>query len=185
MEIKLENVSYFDHEVLSGDWIHSPHKVNKHLDNCSLSINSGSLVGIIGSSHETIYLLKLIGLQYSNSGHLLGHLRHDNSLRKNAASCCYRDIAFLPLQFNCQYFHHLTVYNYLYWSAQLRLSLSVTNGTLSECANRAREVCHLVELNSSSFIHELETGQIFLLSLATELLTSPTLICIESPIDAE
>jgi ABC-type multidrug transport system ATPase subunit len=181
MEVKLENVSYYDHEVLSGDWINSPHKINKHLDNCSLTLSSGTLIGIIGSPSETLYLLKLISLKYLNSGQILGSLRHDHSIRKNS-SCCYRDIAFIPHQFNCQYFHYLTVSHYLYWSAQLRLPYTTT---VSECSHRAREVCHLVELNSSLFIHELEHGQLFLLSLATELLTSPTLICIESPIDDE
>jgi energy-coupling factor transporter ATP-binding protein EcfA2 len=55
--------------------------------------------------------------------------------------------------------------------------------TTSECHNRVHEICRLLDLNASLFIHELEDGQLFLLSLATELVTNPPLICIESPID--
>lgn len=179
MEIKLENVSYYDHEIIKGDCLNSPHKIHKYLDNCSATITSGTLVGIIGSPSETKNLLQLISLR-NLSGQVLGHIQHDNSIRKIGTSC-YRDIAYISStsSANCQYFHYLTITNYLLWSIQLRSILS----SLSEYTNRVYEICHLLDLNGSLHIHELEEGQLFLLSLATELVTNPTLICIESPID--
>lgn len=165
---------------MQGDWINSPHRVNRHLHNISLAISPGSLVGIIGSAEETIYLLKLLSLRHA-TGQITGHIQHDNSIRKIGISC-YRDIAFISASSSqhCLYFHYLTISKYLFYSIQLRLPYLSS----AESHNRVHEICRLIDLSASLFIHELEDGQLFLLSLANELVTNPPLICIESPIDS-
>jgi ABC-type multidrug transport system ATPase subunit len=173
MEVSLQSVSFFDFDVNVPD-LGSKKKMEKYLDKASLSISAGSVVAVIGSPTYSRHLLELISLR-KRKGHIAGHVNHDSSIRKNGSH--FRDIAYVK-DFDSHYFDYLTVFDFLWWAARLRLTLS-----LAECSTRAREAALLVDLNCLSWVRELNSGQRILLALASELVSSPSLICVESPID--
>ena len=171
MEISLESVSFFDFGDRS---VGSKQKLEKYLDKTNLTITPGSVVAIVGSPSHSQHLLELIALR-KRHGHIAGRVHHDNSTRKNGSY--FRDIAYVR-DFDSHYFDYLTVFDFLWWAARLRLSVS-----LAECSTRAREAALLVDLNCLSWVRELNSGQRILLALAAELVSAPSLICVQSPID--
>lgn len=172
MEVSLQSVSFFDFDTNVP--LGSRKKLEKYLDNASISISAGSVVAIIGSPTYSRHLLELVSLR-KRKGHIAGHINHDSSIRKNGSH--FRDVAYVK-DFDSHYFDYLTVFDFLWWAARLRLTLS-----LAECSTRAREAALLVDLNCLSWVRELNSGQRILLALASELVSSPSLICVENAID--
>lgn len=164
---------YFDILVSKSPYL--SHELERHrlLENCTIHCKAGYVTSFLGDAKTTSCLLKLISLR-SQDGIMAGELYHDNVIRKQGQ---FTDIAYVTT-FNSHYFDHLTVSDYLRWAAQLRLSNS-----LMECQAIAMEVSGLVGVEPTSQVKDLSGGERILLSLASELVSSPTLLCLDRPLE--
>lgn len=141
------------------------------LNKVSLHLNPGSITAIMGLGHNYKYLLECLSLR-QNDGLLGGKILHDGAVRKTAI---YKDIAFIK-DIGISHFESLTVFDYLYYGARLR----VTHGVI-ECRERARLAARVVGLEGSTKIGRLSKAEVRILSIAAELVGNPTLICLVDP----
>ncbi len=96
----------------------------------------------------------------------------DGAVRKSGI---YKDIVLIN-DIGISHFDSLTVFDYLYYGARLRL----THGVI-ECRERARQAARLVGLEGSTTIGKLSKSAVRILSVAAELVGNPTLICLIDP----
>ena len=82
----------------------------------------------------------------------------------------YQDISYITRDSNT-YYEGLTVFDFLYFGARLRLALNQV-----ECREKIREVIKLTGLDGGLKIHRLRRGALVLLAIALELVNSPTLL---------
>ena len=172
MDIHVSNC-YFDILVSKSPYLRNELERYRLLENCTVHCKAGYVTSLMGDAKTTLCLLKLISLR-SQDGIMAGDIHHDNVIRKQGH---FTDIAYVTT-FNSHYFDHLSVSDYLRWAAQLRLSLS-----LIECQAVAMEVAGLVNIEPTSQVKDLSRGERILLSLASELVSSPTLLCLERPLE--
>ena len=206
MEVVLKNVSFSDSSLTHSKHSFLPAASNIGVDtnsksrrtlleSVSVTLGAGSVTALYGFGNGPSSLLNVVGLQQATSGHIAGSLLFDNSIRSPGP---YSDIAFVTKKYtNC--FLELTVFDFLYWSARLR----VTHGAI-ECRseiiciffltiylyslrtffvyrNRATEAAKLIRLDSSLKLANLKNDQLRLLSIGSELVSNPTLICLDDP----
>lgn len=131
----------------------------------------GSVTAIMGLGHNYTFLLECISLR-QNEGMLGGKVLHDGAVRKNAI---YKDISLIK-DIGISHFESLTVFDYLYYGARLR----ITNGVI-ECRERARLAARIVGLEGNTKIGRLSKSEVRILSIAAELVGHPTLICLVDP----
>lgn len=112
-------------------------------------------------------------------GYLSGKILYDSVARKNG---WFKDIVHIKFNKNSQlserYYNRLSVFEYLYYGARLRISYGVI-----ECRERTRNAIKLVGLDSSATVNTLTASELRMLSIAVELVGNPTLLCLENPID--
>jgi ABC-type multidrug transport system ATPase subunit len=173
MEVTASNLCFYSEPQKSiwGNNSNNANQIDNKIDNVTFRIIPGTVTAIIG--HNTNDLLEIIALRHKN-GHTTGKLYHDKTIRKSAS---YRDIVYI-YNLDLHYFNHLTVFEYLFWSAMLRLWLSE-----SECGTRGKEAAKLIGLDLDTKIYLLSKHERILLIIASELVSLPTLICINSPLD--
>jgi ABC-type transporter Mla maintaining outer membrane lipid asymmetry ATPase subunit MlaF len=142
------------------------------LNKVSLTLPPGSVSVVLGVGKGYRYLLECIALRRQD-GQMAGKLQYDGVTRKRDF---YRDIAFVN-DFGFAHFGSLTVFDYLYFGARLRLSLGVV-----ECRERARQACRSVGLDGALQLHQLGPAELRIASIALEIVGNPTLVIALDPI---
>jgi ABC-type multidrug transport system ATPase subunit len=125
----------------------------------------------MGLGHNYKYLLECISLRQIE-GMIGGKIHYDGSARKPGI---YKDIVLIN-DIGITHFESLTVFDYLYYGARLR----VNHGVI-ECRERARLAGRLVGLDGNTKIGRLSKSEVRILSIAVELVGNPTLICLIDP----
>ena len=120
MEVTLQGVSFWDSSpVQTGGFLSTaegkPTKVL--LGAVSVKFSAGTLSALYGYGSGPSSLLNLVSLRYSGIGHLAGSILFDNSVRSAGSYC---DIAVVSNR-NLNCFLDLSVFEYLFWSARLRV----------------------------------------------------------------
>ena len=170
MEVVVEGVSYLvqkENDILHNPWsVFEPQERVLLLNNVNLYLKSGSISCFIGTGEGQKRLLELIALKQTK-GFMSGNILHDNLVRPYGN---YEDISYVTRDSNT-YYEGLTVFDFLYFGARLRLALNQV-----ECREKIREVIKLVALDGGLKIHRLRKGEMVMLAVALELVTSPTLL---------
>jgi ABC-type multidrug transport system ATPase subunit len=176
MEVIVEGVSYLM-QTQKSFWenpsnLFAPPERTLLLNNINLYLKSGSITCFLGTGDGQKRLLELIALKQTE-GFMSGNILHDNLIRPNGN---YKDIAYVTRD-NNTYYEGLTVFDYLYFGARLRLTL-----TQIETREKIREVIKLVGLDGGLKINRLRKGEMVLLAIALELVNSPTLLILDNPV---
>ena len=141
------------------------------VDKISLNLKPASVTAIMGLGPGPKSLLKLIALRHK-FGIATGKILYDGVERSNDF---YKDIAFIH-DVGIFDFDGLSVFDYLYYGAKLRIEHSAT-----ECRERARQAAKALDLQVATKLGKLTKGELRLLAIATELVANPTLMCIVDP----
>lgn len=178
MEVVVEGASYLVQTKKSA-WdspanVFSPQERILLLNNINLYLKSGSITCFLGTGDGQKRLLELMALKQTE-GYMSGNILHDNVIRPNGN---YKDIAYITRDSNT-YYEGLKVFDYLYFGARLRLTF-----TQIETREKIREVIKLVGLDGGLKINRLRKGEMVMLAIALELVNSPTLLILESPIQS-
>jgi ABC-type multidrug transport system ATPase subunit len=184
MEVKISSFSYLLEKKKRGllyntvKLISDSISLNKNQAESSLLLNKvsmqllpGSITALMGLGHNYKYLLECISLRQIE-GMIGGKIHYDGSARKPGI---YKDIVLIN-DIGITHFESLTVFDYLYYGARLR----VTHGVI-ECRERARLAGRLVGLDGNTKIGRLSKSEVRILSIAVELVGNPTLICLIDP----
>lgn len=178
MEVVVEGASYLmqtKKSILDNPAnLFAPQERKLLLNNINLYLKSGSITCFLGTGDGQKRLLELIALKQT-SGFMSGNILHDGMIRPNDN---YKDIAYVARDSNT-YYEGLTVFDYLYFGARLRLTL-----TQIETREKIREVIKLVGLDGGLKINRLRRGEMVMLAVSLELVNSPTLLILENPIHA-
>jgi ABC-type branched-subunit amino acid transport system ATPase component len=143
------------------------------LQNINLSIKPGTVTTFFGVGNGYAALLECISLTRTASTRIVGgDVQYDRSRRKSGA---YKDIVYL-CETGASHFDSLSVCEYLYYCARLR-----TAHDSAECHERARMACRVVGLDSVALIANLTKTDVCLLTIAGELVGSPSTLCIKHP----
>jgi ABC-type multidrug transport system ATPase subunit len=176
MEVKLQSVSVLVEEkpqVLSKSYVTGARGATAlALDKVSFDIKPGSVTALFGTGNCLRYLLNCIahrGANYHSSGRIL----YDGTARKQEH---YKDIAFVSTLKDSN-FESLTVFDYLYFGARLRITHDAT-----ECRERARQTCRLTGLEATAQLCQLSSTELRIVSIAVEVVGNPTLIVALDPL---
>lgn len=198
MNVSIEGLSYLVLKKASNSWINfSSLWTNQErsllLNDVNMCLRGGSVTCLLGTGEGMTNLLELIALR-PIQGFMSGCILHDSLLRPINV---YSDISYVPIGQDSVYFDGLSVFDYLYYGARLRLQVKDTNGHVDgnflnawfgssnelQCRERTREVLKVLGgfLDGGLKLHRLRKGELRLLSVAMELLGSPTLLVLENP----
>eukprot|EP01038_Epipyxis_sp_PR26KG_P004858 gene4858-6808_t len=188
MDIKIKSISYlleekktFINKLLSFNNRETAEKSQEKellnpenvllLDKVSMHLPPGSVTSIIGLGFGHKCLIECIALR-QKEGLMSGKISYDGSSRKNGI---FKDIVLIN-DVGITHFDSLTVLDYLYYGARLRIS----HGTI-ECRERARLAAKIVNIDGNSRLGTLSKSEIRVLNIAVELVGNPTLICLLDP----
>lgn len=188
MEVRIDGLSFWESELARSSYAHKalttyrddaskPQSILRGkklaVDNVNLTIAPGTVNCIHGYGLGPQNFIRVLALQPSVFGNLLGSISYDNSIRTSGSYC---DIAFIPKR-TVQSLQHIHVFDYLYFAARLRTTLGS-----HECRSRAAEAARIVGLDIGVKLQDLRMGQHVQLLIAAELVGQPTLICVEDPL---
>jgi ABC-type multidrug transport system ATPase subunit len=154
------------------------YRIEMLLSKVSFHCSPGSVTVLFGSGYESQRrLIEILALRQT-SGYLSGKILYDKVSRKNG---WFKDIVHIVFNANSQlserYYSRLTVFEYLFYGARLRIS----HGS-AECRERTRNAIKLIGLDGTATVKSLSASEVRMLSIAVELVSNPTLLCLENPI---
>lgn len=126
MELIIRELSYWKNPVLPSKFNFLVPKDDGILlckillDKISLRITPGSVTAIHGYGAGCSALISILSLQHVGTGHVTGSVLYDQSIRSPGAYCDIATCSKLPLNA----FFDLTVFDYLFWAARLRVNAS-------------------------------------------------------------
>lgn len=141
------------------------------LDKTSIHLEPGTVTALMGLGKSNKCLLECISLRKA-ANVLDGKMLYDGDTRNVGI---YKDIVLIN-DIGIVHFESLTVFEYLYFGARLRVICST-----SECRERARLAARLVGIDGGVQIGQLSTADVRILSIAAELVGNPTLVCLTNP----
>lgn len=176
--IKKSNITRSD-SIVTDDDMKKSKRIEMILSKVSFHCKPASVTVLFGSGYENQKrLIECIALR-QKEGYLSGKILYDSLQRKNG---WFKDIVHISFNSNSQlserYYSRLSVFEYLYYGARLRIS----HGEV-ECRERTRNAIKIIGLNSTAIVNELTSSEVRLLSIAVELIGFPSLLCLENPID--
>lgn len=161
-----------------GSSLISRHSFHRHkkskllLENVSLFLSPGSVTATLGLGRGPRCLLDCISLQQLD-GEMRGKVLYDGDCRRSGF---YKDIAVVS-DIGFAHFGSLTVFDYLYFGARLRILHDVV-----ECRERARQACRVTGLDGSIQLYQLSPTDLRIASIALEVVANPTLLVVIDPI---
>eukprot|EP01031_Cornospumella_fuschlensis_P028342 gene28342-34218_t len=141
------------------------------LDEVTLQLKQGGVNVFMGLGIGHKCLIECIALR-QREGLMSGKIYYDGAVRKNGI---FKDIVLIH-DLGVTHFNSLSVFDYLYYGARLRISHGII-----ECRERARQAARVVSLDGTKRIGELSKAELRVLDIAAELVSNPTLICLLDP----
>ncbi|RYH14001.1 hypothetical protein EON65_34350 [archaeon] len=141
------------------------------LNEVSMQLKQGGVNVFMGLGIGHKCLIECIALR-QREGLMSGKIYYDGVIRKNGI---FKDIVLIH-DLGVTHFNSLSVFDYLYHGARLRVSHGII-----ECRERARQAARVVYLEGTKRIGTLSKPELRLLDIAAELVSNPTLICLLDP----
>lgn len=145
-------------------------------DNISLTIDKGDFVSIIGGSGagKSTFMNCLSGFNPSTSGQVF---IDEYDLYENYAMLKSM-MGYVPQQDIV--YNNLTVYDMLFYTAQMRLPSDLSKEEIEQRINKVIEITELTQ-RKETYIRQLSGGQKKRASIAVELLSDPSLLFLDEP----
>jgi ABC-type multidrug transport system ATPase subunit len=142
------------------------------LNNVSFQCTPGSVTAFMGLGLGYKVLLECISLRQLE-GLMMGKIAFNGQLRSTGL---FQDMVLLH-DLGISHFSGLTVFEYLFYCARLRLTISI-----AECRERARYAARMLSLDGKCTIGNLHAVELRLLDIAGELVSpSLTFLCLLDP----
>ncbi len=181
------------------------------LNNVSFHCKPGTVTVFMGLGMGYKTLLECVALRQLE-GLMHGQIEFDGHIRplptalaaqvngtSRLSGASYRDICLL-YDIGIAHFTSLTVFDHLYYAARLRMTAGDIGGpatgstsgnktdptssaTPSQCRERARIVARRLGLPSNKTISLLTKAELRILDIASELVSSPSLLCLIDPLE--
>lgn len=130
MDVVVKNLSYWDNALSrSGDIkryflpheqkVYLPEFRKAVLENVSIHFSPGTLNAVHGYGLGCTALISLLSAQQGFKGQISGSVMYDDSIRSAGSYCDIASCSTFPLT---AYFD-LTVFDYLFWAARLRINV--------------------------------------------------------------
>ena len=131
MDVVLKDVTYWENAASTSGAVPSillqkdqkgpvPELRKLILDGISIRFAPGTVTAIYGYGDGCAALLSILSAQQKTAGHISGSVLYDDSIRSVGAYCDIARCSTLPLTA----FSDLSVYDYLFWAARLRVNVS-------------------------------------------------------------
>jgi ABC-type multidrug transport system ATPase subunit len=141
------------------------------LSQVNLRIKPGHVMVLTGIGIGHKCLLECIAVR-QREGLMSGKILYDGAVRRNGI---FKDIVLIH-DLGVSHFGSLTVFEYLFYGARLRIYHEVL-----ECRERARQAAQVVGLDQHRTISSLNKSELRILDIAVELVSNPSLICLIDP----